>query len=279
MGYEKTIWKNGDLITADKMNHAEDGIYQANESIHMLKIKQIVRFVIATSTAGWTQEDCDYLCDGIDDQIDINKAIQELPEWGGEIKILDGIYHINSSIELNKPNTKLSGNGFSTTIQKESADSFNLINVTAGSTIVENLKLHNLFDNQTDLGIRISSGKCICSGLHFIKPFFICIRCESGTYQHKIYGCSFSNAVGYKTVWGVSLEGGNSVCMLNESDRMTGAIQAYGSHNIIIGNVCSNEANSSIYIPGNNNLVVGNTYSRPITISGIGNLVDNNKGV
>ena len=119
MGYEKTVWKNGDLITADKMNHAEDGIYQANESIHRLKIKQTARLVIATSTAGWTQEDCDYLCDGIDDQIDINKAIQELPEWGGEIKILDGIYHINSSIELNKPNTKLSGNGFSTTIQAD----------------------------------------------------------------------------------------------------------------------------------------------------------------
>src|SRR5690606_24789511 len=48
------------------------------------------RIVIGTSTSGWESKDCHYLCDGVDDQEEINAAIQALPVSGGEIIILDG---------------------------------------------------------------------------------------------------------------------------------------------------------------------------------------------
>lgn len=32
MAYEKTTWATGDVITAEKLNHAEDGIASANDS-------------------------------------------------------------------------------------------------------------------------------------------------------------------------------------------------------------------------------------------------------
>ena len=33
MSYEKQTWANGNVITAEKLNHMEDGIYNANELI------------------------------------------------------------------------------------------------------------------------------------------------------------------------------------------------------------------------------------------------------
>lgn len=46
--------------------------------------KKVARFIIGTSTAGWTKDDCDYLCDGTADDVEINAAIQALPEGGGK---------------------------------------------------------------------------------------------------------------------------------------------------------------------------------------------------
>ena len=77
--------------------------------------KRVSRVTVATSVnSRWKSRDCDFLCDGIDDNVEINNAIQSLPEDGGEIVILDGTYNISSSILLNKNNTKISGNGKST---------------------------------------------------------------------------------------------------------------------------------------------------------------------
>ena len=80
--------------------------------------KTVVRFVVGTSTAGWTDNDCDYLCDGIDDQVEINAAIQALPNNGGEIKILDGTYNLNSRINIDKNNVVIRGCGASTILNK-----------------------------------------------------------------------------------------------------------------------------------------------------------------
>ena len=37
LSYNKNIWKNGDLITKEKLNHMEDGIYDAHDEIERLK--------------------------------------------------------------------------------------------------------------------------------------------------------------------------------------------------------------------------------------------------
>lgn len=68
--------------------------------------KRYARFVIGTSTNGWTAEDCDYLCDGVDDQVEINQAIeaiQKTPNYNayyrsGTIVILDGRYHLSGPL-------------------------------------------------------------------------------------------------------------------------------------------------------------------------------------
>ena len=44
----------------------------------------MARFTIGTTQNGWTAEDCDYLCDGTDDQEEIIQALNDLPATGGE---------------------------------------------------------------------------------------------------------------------------------------------------------------------------------------------------
>lgn len=85
------------------------------EAIHT---GRAARFVIGTSTAGWTADDCDYLCDGTSDQTEINAAIAALPSWGGEVLLLDGTYNISSSITISKANVVLRGSGPSTVLKR-----------------------------------------------------------------------------------------------------------------------------------------------------------------
>jgi hypothetical protein len=77
------------------------------------------RFVVGTSTAGWTAADCDYLCDGTDDQVEIHEAFKALPSTGGEIKFLDGTYMMSAPLSLyTKDNVTFSGSGFNTILKR-----------------------------------------------------------------------------------------------------------------------------------------------------------------
>ena len=76
--------------------------------------KRYARVVVGTSTNGWTAEGCDYLCDGVDDEVEINAAAQDIPNSGGEILLLDGTYNISNYISL-KIYTTQSGTGRAST--------------------------------------------------------------------------------------------------------------------------------------------------------------------
>lgn len=42
MAYEKQIWENGDVITADKLNHIEDGIENNNLGYEIVESEQLI---------------------------------------------------------------------------------------------------------------------------------------------------------------------------------------------------------------------------------------------
>ena len=104
------------------------------------------RFVVGTSTAGWTAKDCDYLCNGTNDTEIINSAIQALPATGGEIILLDGIYTVKypdqRKITL-KSNVLLRGNGVGTIIQPSLNYPYaqNLIQVSGNNVSICNLAI------------------------------------------------------------------------------------------------------------------------------------------
>ncbi len=122
----------GDTVTPETLAEGTTATNAAGEKIlGTMKAggggKRTCRFVIGTSAAGWTNADCDYLCDGTADDVEINAAIQALPESGGEIRILDGIYQITETIVINKPNVSIEGNGVATVLSAHplrSSDSY-----------------------------------------------------------------------------------------------------------------------------------------------------------
>lgn len=83
--------------------------------------KRTCTLVVGTSTAGWTAEDCDYLCDGVNDQVEIQEALDSLPETGGKIVVLSGTYKINNQIQISTSKTTLAGMGSSTVFKATSA--------------------------------------------------------------------------------------------------------------------------------------------------------------
>lgn len=127
-----------------------------------------VRFVVGTSTAGWTADDCDYLCDGTDDQVEINAAIQALPSTGGEIKILDGTYNITEEISITRSKYTIMGNGSNTVLKRmfNTSAGFEkgLIRLSAGGdtyTCIKNLLIDGNSSNYSkaqNCGITISHG-------------------------------------------------------------------------------------------------------------------------
>lgn len=151
----------GDTVTPETLAEGTTATNAAGEKIlGTMKAggggKRTCRFVIGTSIAGWTEADCDYLCDGTADDVEINAAIQALPESGGEIRILDGIYQITETIVVNKPNVNIEGNGAATVLsarpQKSLSSQFIMMrcqkdcfSMTKIKFFVKDISIHTMF--------------------------------------------------------------------------------------------------------------------------------------
>ena len=184
--------------------------------------KRAARFVVGTSTAGWTKNDCDYLCDGTADDVQINAAIQALPSGGGEVIILDGTYNLAASIKINKERVTLSGNGKSTVLKRAFASNAGstqagLIFVNSSYNIIRFLSLD---------GVRSSYANKNCDGIY--------LHSSSG---NTIIGNTCSNNYGA------------GILLSSSSDN-----------NAVIRNTCSNSYSSSIILDSSSkNTVTGNT--------------------
>lgn len=154
------------------------------------------RFVIGTSTSGWTSADCDYLCDGTNDNLEIQAAIDDLPTTGGEITILDGIYNLSVLISVNKENIVLKGNSASGTILN--CISSNGLSISKNYIEIKNLTIKN--SNTYELGYP-SSGYGIRTGTNthhlkieniFINNYYVGIDLA---YQNEVINSEISHCV------------------------------------------------------------------------------------
>lgn len=105
-----------------QVNAAQRAVNTVNEGFDTISGKRTCRFVIGASAAGWTQADCDFLCDGVDDQAELKEALQALIErGGGEIVVLSGEYNLTSiDLVLSDTNIAITGNPGSTVLNLES---------------------------------------------------------------------------------------------------------------------------------------------------------------
>lgn len=189
------------------------------------------RLVIGTSTAGWLQADCDYLCDGTNDEQEFNTAIQFLNTYsGGEIVVLDGAYNISDAIVISIPNVSLIGNG-NATILKNLSTTTNLIDVTASDFHIANMSLEGTTQKN-------------------------CINISSASSNIVVENVSISEANN-----GIYTEGASGQFIGNQFVNNNYGVYLASSNNIVNANAFNNCSIWCVCIEGNNNIISNNTFT------------------
>lgn len=240
------------------------------------------RLVIGTSTAGWLQADCDYLCDGTNDEQEFNTAIQFLNTYdGGEIVVLDGAYNISAAIAISIPNVILIGNG-NATILKNLSTTTNLINVAASDFHIANMSLKGTTQKSC---INISS-----AGSNVVVESVAFSGADNGIYTEGSSGQFIGNQF-VSNKFGMVIGGNNCIVNGNNFANNGHGIEIENSNNIISNNNITNGTVgiyceldcSNINIVGNN-ITGASSYSMQLenlNESIIGNNVcqNNNTGI
>lgn len=241
------------------------------------------RLVIGTSTAGWLQADCDYLCDGTNDEQEFNTAIQFLNTYnGGEIVVLDGTYNISTAIAISIPNVSLIGNG-NATILKNLSTTTNLINVTASNFHIANMSLKGTTQKNC---INISS-----AGSNVVVESVAFSGADNGVYTEggagQFIGNQFMNnnigiVIGGNNCivsgnnfanngHGIDIENDNNIIISN-NNIVSGATGIYAELSTSGANIVNNvmiDNSTGIYVNGlTNSTITGNTIYRGAGTSG-----------
>lgn len=227
-------WHDPSFLTMTDLEGHANGV-----GVH----KKPARIVVGSYLDDWEEKDCDFLCYGIGDHTTINNAIAALPDGGGEIILLDGIYYISTStidggIVIEKDNVVLRGNGNNTVlVRKTSAKSIIKLKSVTGCRI-ENLR----FDKDAS-----GYGDDECSVLveNSNDNAIIDIVCNNQYGAGIILESSHRNRIS------------NNICMANGD----GIQLSDSDSNIIIGNICQQNTSSGIsLVEGcNNNIIKGNS--------------------
>lgn len=247
---------------------SETTFNEALAKVPYIEGKRVARFTIGTSTAGWTADQVDYLCDGTDDQVEINAAITALPATGGEVVILDGTYNIGSPILISKNNVTISGNGSNTTLKRTFDGRFQntgIIYITANNNTIRFL----FFDDSGDLytgsnnnAISIRNGDCNTitgNGFRNSSGNFIYIyTCKETTINFNLFNNPYI---------AIRLYNGEKSII---SDNIAAVIRSYGvfisdcTETTITGNKLTG-GSSAIYISDGYNNVVSNNICKDST--------------
>jgi len=225
-----------DRILSDRMD-------KVAEQVGTISGKRTSRFVIGTSTAGWIASDCDYLCDGTADQVEINAAITALPANGGEIIILDGTYNITAKINVNKNNVSITGNGNSTILKRMYNSTLSEGIITLASVSYCRISDLNIDGNRVAYTSGNNLGVYLTSSNNNTITGNTCNSNNTGVYLNT---SSSSNTITGNTCNGTWI--GIEISLSN--------------NNIITSNTCNGNSNTGIYlILSNNNTITVNNFS------------------
>ncbi len=241
--------------------------------------------VVGTSTANGTAENCDYLCDGVNDDVEISAAIEDAYSRGFGIRFLGGVYNLNSSIAFqhdmqvygtpqtgekepgsNFPKTKLSTTGSSISVISAGCCQFS--NIRFGN--ITNVSNNAFFYCDMPLSSAQGSTFFYCA-VSNIKNAEYCafIRCAGGfkaSNSHDLLVYASTRAVENidQRIYLSNVE--NSVVVACEAASEYGElIGIYRSNNnIVAANKCLRRIGSDLNVEGiklyesSNNLVIGN---------------------
>lgn len=242
--------------------------------------KKTVRVTVGTSQNRWNAADCDFLCDGVNDETEINQAIQALPSNGGEVVILDGEYNIQGVIQLNKNSIKLTGNGINTTLKRKFSNfSSAVVNIVADNCFVSNFVIDgNKVEGQSGHNIIINNDNCTICNIHSVNSDYNGIYIKGnntivnknilhdnneGINVENISKVVISDNISYSNTDGVYITGSNEILvscniLIGNSNGIN--MTENTSNNVISNNICNNnETGISLSSGSSNNTLSNNT--------------------
>lgn len=250
--------------------------------------KRTARFTVGSSQYGWTASDCDYLCDGTADDVEINTAIQALRSTGGEVILLDGIYNLTSAILINKDNVTLTGNGANTKIVRafnddEYDDQQGLVVIKNSFCTVRNLYFDGVKGSyKSNAAINLYSGNnCViadnvvvnssCDGI-IVNGNYLTIdnniidACDgNGLYLYKgNKHVATNNKITGSGLYGIYVYNVKDAVVSNNisTGNTDSGIKVYWSdRSTYTGNVLNNNNQCGLYLTrGEGNIISGNTF-------------------
>lgn len=153
-----------------------------------------------SSTFGTTIIEASQFCGnaGLSD-LCINKAIQSAPAAGAAIHCKAGIWKINATILMNKPNILLYGDGPGTIFQVNPTSNFpaGVIQVTAGDTSIQSLDCNGGINASTELNIATLFGAMAGDPSHPTLTNNSMIWISNGVSTFWLYDMTIENCGGY----------------------------------------------------------------------------------
>ncbi len=261
------------LSTLEKATNTTFGVINAttkteNEDIP-IKIDQATGFLysigkpvsgstitIGTSTSGYSSSDCDYLCDGIDDQVEINNALSKLSGIGGTILILSGTYTVSAPILITENDIVIRGLSDSVIITSNvTIDP--LISISGFSVHLSNMTLDGIANVSPNPGIRIDGAEHITiKSMKFIN--FINTYAISALVSMKFI--NIIDSFFYNNSYSIYLDVISSADIISDIYIFGNSFQNLKNRAIYIGNGC-------IDVCIGNNLISNDTYITPPAIS------------
>lgn len=252
----KMINKQNDNLQS-QINSLEEDI------TNIKKKKNVILYVGSAELSDEQKLSCDYVCDGVDDQIEINQAISSLPDSGGEIHLSRGIFNVTGEITINK-RIKLVGEGKGITLDRSSVNNGGttlLTELTGGSIItirksdtLSDIKGITLSDFQI-VGAGINVEKNYCNGIN-VETYTDCVTLERLAICHCFYGLFVNQDA---TVDDISVTN----C---DFQRDTTGIHILGAgwqtriENNIFWDMSGTNETSGIVLSGGGNIVNGNYF-------------------
>ena len=258
-GYMAKIQSDGTWSYEEYGGYTPKAHTHKTSDITDLSVPKSARFVVGTSTNGWTEADCDYLCDGTSDQEEINEAIASLSSAGGEIVLLDGTYNLDATITLNVNNTTLRGSGAKLVRAFEGTSSNNaLIVISAENCTIRDLSLDGVKGTYSstsyNYGIYIKGNNNTVENC-FIENNGHCGIITASGEGHIVKGNHSLN----NGTYGIYLSSDHGTAIGNTCNSNKRGITTWGDCNVITGNICRQNSEANIHLYSSlQNIVTGN---------------------
>ena len=201
------------------------------------------KIVGASDSVSQVAGDYDYLCDGTDDDVQIQAAIDALPASGGRVILMEGNFLLGTTVIISKSGVTIEGQGKGTIVKLKNAGNVNMFNLGHATNTYTGINFLNIyFDgnaaNQTTAGSIIDNGNTLAvattyltlKNCYFVDPFDWSVI-DSGDYG-LIDGCFGIGGLG--TADGVVLaqQGNNGGIITNSqfTTTLTGVQLALGDN-------------------------------------------------